>query len=331
MIINLITFRNEQFKPGFQKEGYETAEYSPLAETSHLRTGLKKKNANYTLFELTDNKSTDRIKQEENIKLLYNETKLICLCETISPYISELLLENGIADCIEHFNPERIVSYIKFLQTKPSQKFGTFLILDDSSSHRNMLNGIIRRFGYNTEFVSDPDSLFAGLRDSRLHMILLNIGTDELDLNGLIRRAYNNSDIKKFPVVAYKCLNKGLFVHEVLNGLNRLTKVIYSPRELFCMLVDILFKKEIMSLSTEFSTSLNLTRFSSYASIPVSQIYYNSLGEAFEGDCIFATNHIDSMIKSAEEITTSLIKIDGIRWLRLSQSQEDRPTCGAGA
>ncbi len=55
MIVNLITFRNREFIPGFQKEGYETAEFSPLTETSQLRLSLKKKSANYTLFEITDN------------------------------------------------------------------------------------------------------------------------------------------------------------------------------------------------------------------------------------------------------------------------------------
>lgn len=331
MIVNLITFRNKQFIPGFQREGYETAEFSPLTETSQLRASLKKKSANYTILELTDNEKTDRKKIAETLKILYSETKLICLCEKITPFISGLLLENGIADCLEHFNTDRIISYINFLQKKPSQKTGSFLILNDNESHRNMLNGIIRRFGYSTEFVTDAESLFAGLRDSRIHMIIINLGTEGLDLNGIVRRAYGNSDIKRFPVVAYKSLEQGLFVHEVLNGLNRLTKVIYSPQELFCMLVDLLFKKEIMALSSEFNSSLNIDKFRSYASTPLSQIYYNTQGESFSNECIFSTNHIESMIKSAGEITTSLVKIDGIRWLRLSQSQGKRPTCGAGA
>jgi CheY-like chemotaxis protein len=330
MIVNLITFRNKQFIPGFQKEGYETAEFSPLTETSQLRANLIKKSANYTLFEINDNEKTDHKKLSETIKVLYSETKLVCLCEKITPFISGLLLENGIADCLEHFNTERIISYINFLQTKPSQKNGTFLILNDNKAHTNMLNGIIKRFGYNTEFVTDGESLFSGLSDSRILMIIMNLGTSGIDLNGIVRKAYGNSDIKKFPVVAYKSLEQGLFVHEVLNGLNRLTKVIYSPQELFCMLIDLLFKKEIMTLSSEFNNSLNLDKFKSYAAAPIPQLYYSMQGETFSGECIFSTTHIDTMIKSADEITTSLVKIDGIRWLRLAQAIGDRPTCGAG-
>ncbi len=330
MIVNLITFRNKQFISGFQKEGYETAEFSPLTETSQLRSNLIKKSANYTLFEITDNDKTDQKKLADTIKVLYSETKLVCLCEKITPFISSLLLENGIADCLEHFNTERIISYINFLQTKPSQKTGTFLILNDNEAHTNMLNGIIRRFGYNTEFVNDGESLFSGLSDSRILMIIMNLGTTGIDLNGIVRKAYGNNEIKKYPVVAYKSLEQGLFVHEVLNGLNRLTKVIYSPQELFCMLVDLLFKKEIMALSSEFNSSLNIDKFKNYASLPVPQLYYNMQGETFSGECIFSTNHIDTMIKRAEEITTSLVKIDGIRWLRLAQALGDRPTCGAG-
>jgi len=330
MIVNLITFRNKEFINGFQREGYETAEFSPLTESSQLRLSLKKKSANYTLFEISDNNKTDRKQLAESIKVLYKETKLICLCEKITPFISSLLIETGIADCIEHFNTERIITYINFLQTKPSQKHGTFLILNDSEAHTNMLNGIIKRFGYNTEFVSDGDSLFSGLRDNGILMIIMNLGTAGIDLNGIVRKAYGNSDIKKFPVVAYKSIEQGLFVHEVLNGLNRLTKVIYSPQELFCMLVDLLFKKEIMALFSEFSSSLNLEKFRNYAVTPLPQLYYSTQGETFSGECIFSTNHIEAMLKSADEITTSLIKIDGIRWLRLAQATGDRPTCGAG-
>lgn len=331
MIVNLITFRNREFIPGFLKEGYETAEYSPLTGPSQLLGSLKKKGANYTLLELTDNDKTERKKLSQTVKILYRETKLICLCEKITPFISELLLENGIADCLEHFNTDRIISYIKFLQTKPSQMPGRFLILNDNESHRNMLNGIIKRFGYSTVFVSDAETLFSELGDGQIHMVIMNLGTAGLDLNGIVRRAYGNSDIKRYPVVAYKCLEQGLFVHEVLAGLNRLTKAIYSPQELFCMLVDLLFKKEIMILSAEFNSSLSPDRFRSYASAPIPQIYYNIQGEPFSSECIFSTNHIESMIKSAEEITTSLVKIDGIRWLRLAQVQGKRPTCGAGA
>lgn len=331
MIVNLITNRNSDFIPGFKREGFETAEFSPLTETLQLRNLLRKKSANYTLLELTDINTGDKKQIEEKIRLLYNETKLICLCENITPFISALLIENGIADCLEHFNTGRIISYIKFLQGKPSQKPGGFLILDDRSSHINMLNGIIRRFGYSTQFVSDVESLFSGLRDTHLHMILINLGTTGLDLNSIVRRAYGNSDIRRYPVIAYKSMEQGLFVHEVLTGLNRLTKVIYSPQELFCMLVDLLFKKEIMVLSSEFTGSLNMEKFRNYAVNPLSQIYYTMQVEQFSGECIFSTNHIESMIKSAEDITTSLVKIDGIRWLRISQSQNTRPTCGAGA
>lgn len=330
MIVNLITYRNKQFINGFQKEGYETAEFSPLTEHPQLRLSLKKKSANYTLFEIADTDKSDRKKITETINFLYNETKLICLCEKITPFISGLLLEHGIADCIEHFNTERIISYINLLQTKPSQKPGTFLILNDNEAHTNMLNGIIRRFGYNTGIVADSESLFSGLSDNRILMIIMNLGTKGIDLNGIVRKAYGNSEIKKFPVVAYKSLEQGLFVHEVLNGLNRLTKVIYSPQELFCMLVDLLFKKEIMSLSTEFVSSLNLEKFRNSATLPLPQLYYNMHGEIFSGECIFSTNHIDAMLKSTEEISTSLVKIDGIRWLRLAQALGERPTCGAG-
>jgi hypothetical protein len=85
------------------------------------------------------------------------------------------------------------------------------------------------------------------------------------------------------------------------------------------MLVISFFKKEIMSLSTEFISSLNLEKFRNYATCQCLNFITICRGSIFRG-MYFSTNHIDAMLKSTEEISTSLVKIDGIRWLRLAQA-----------
>ena len=331
MIVNLITYRNRKFKSAFERRGFEVAEFSPLMEPQYLKSGLRLKSANYTLLELPAEEGVGNPRLDETVKLLYGSTKLICLCEKITPFIRGLLLEQGIADCIGHFDVERIVSYVEMLHKSPSQKPGSFLVLDDSTANRNMLNGIIKRFGYGTEFVTGADSLFAALNNSNIIMILMNLGTADLDLNSIVRRAYGSSEIKRFPVVAYKCLEQGLFVHEVLTGLNRLTRAIYSPEELFCMLVDILFKKEIMSITSEFCSALDYEKFRNCSGATIPQIYNDVKNDPFSSENIFSGERINAMTAAAGRLTASLVKIDGLRWLRLNQSRETRPTCGAGA
>jgi len=331
MIINLITFRNEEFIKPCKNAGFTVAEFSPVAATEELKN-LQKGSANYTIFEIKDtdyinSKATDI---KEKIKFLYSETKLIIICSKITAFISKILIEQGVADCIEQPTAEKILSYIKFLQEGTQSKNGTFLILDDNQSHRNILNAIIRRFGYKTLITADLESLFLNIKNQDIQMTLVNLGTKNFDVNALVRKGYGNSDLKRVPLIVYKSIEEGLFVHEVINGLNRLTRVIYSPEEIYCLLIDMLFKKEIIALAHDFNWTLNFSKFKDYSSMTLPQIYYQILGEEFNNECIFASDKINSLKKLSMDLTTSLNRIEGIRWLRLAQSQVKKTICGEG-
>lgn len=329
-IVNLITAKNEQFRQPLHNEGFAINEFHPETGNHNLEEKIIKGINNYTLLEISDLESEDNDKLTERVELLYKKSKLICLSETMTPQLRKFLLKMGISDCITDYSPERIALYIKNLNVKPEDKTGTFVILDDNTLQKNMFNSIIKRFGYKTSFVSTIEELFELTGAPENIMILINIGTRGLDINGLVRRSFINSDIKKNAVIAYKCMDQGLFVHEIIKGLNRLTKVILSPEELYCMLTDMLFKKEIISCTNTYINSLKYEKYYTYAGKTIQQIYYENHGDPCGQESLFDRERIDSMIDSAEVIRKTLIRAEGIIWLKHTDSEQKRPTCGAG-
>jgi hypothetical protein len=330
-IVNLITSKNELLRQPLHNEGFVINEFHPETENHNLEEKIIKGKNNYTLLEISGMGNSAGTEIAERVKLLYEKSKLIILSDTMTPELRKFLLNTGISDCITDFSPERIASYIRNLNIKPESKIGTFIILEDNELRKNMFNSIIKRFGYNTLFVSSLDELFEKTTGPDNIMILINIGNSGLDLNALVRKSYINSDIKKNPVIAYKCMDQGLFVHEIINGLNRLTKVILSPEELYCMLTDMLFKKEITSSTNTYVSSLKYDKIYTYAGKTLQQIYYENHGDPCGQESLFDRERIDSMIESADRISKTLIRAEGIIWLRHNESSLNRPTCGAGA
>jgi CheY-like chemotaxis protein len=322
--VKLITSKNNAIEPYLRNEGLASDE---LALNNNISSVSK---ADFTLLEIPElNKDTaERI--TEIIMSLDKNSRLVCFCEIISHDIKKFLLKNGIADCVEGSDPGRIAGYIKHLTMPDKNPTGTFLILDDNTTHKKILSSIINRFSYRINFISSIDELFETINEHLNIMLLINMGTENLDMNAVVRKSYNNPDIKRIPVVAYKSMEQGLYVHEIINGLNRLTKIIMSPEELYCMLTDMLFKKEIISITASYTGSLKYARFSSYAGKSLQQIYYEIQSDPCAQDLLFERNTVDSMIKSAEEIRSTHIKAEGIRWLTGITTQKKQATCGEG-
>ena len=331
-IVNLITTRNNLLKQPLLNKGFTVNEFNPLTafeslplsaeptSPSERGTGVINFAAgvnNYSLVEIPDFNEFNNKNFLEKIKWFYENSKLIIFSETMTHDQKKILLRLGISDCITHFAPERIASYIESINLKPEGRSGKFIILDDNISHRNIISSIIKRFGYETVFTSTIEELFQVIGVGDNIMTLVNIGTTGLDLNGLIRRSYDNSDIKKNPVISYKNMDQGLFIHEIINGLNKLTKVIFSPEELYSMLIDVLFKKEIITYTNPFITALEYEKNSSYFRKNVQQIYYESNLGAFDKDSILGRDNIDSMAASLEIMRKTLARVEGIIWLKL--------------
>lgn len=322
--IYLLTSKNDLLIPVFRREGL-AAENFPEAGDIYSADEIF-----YILLEIPESgtDSSERFKSVVNAQ--QEASGIICFCETLTDDIKSFLLKNGLADCLESTDPLRVAQYAGTV-IKPCSGKGKFLILDDNPVHKRILASIIKRFGFDVNFITGIDELFEMAGDPGNIMILLNMGTGKLDMNAVVRKSYNNPDIRKYPVVAYKSMKQGLFVHEIINGLNRLTKIILSPEELYCMLTDLLFKKEIMSNTGFFMDSLKYARFFPYNGKSIQQIYYEIQSDPCGQDSLFSPDSMKSLIQYSGRIRGSLEKVQGIIWLASQGFGEKKPTCGGGA
>lgn len=324
--VNLIISDNSQLKNSLIESGFSVNLFPHNIEPAALEKGITKEKDSISILEIRGSDLLNRDILSAKIELISDKTKLVCFSEAITHQEKKFLLKHGVSDCITDLYPERIIPYLKNLHTPAENKSGIFLVLDDREHHKKMIGSITGRFGYRTVIVSTVDDLFLKTQEPEIMLVLINIGTAGLDLNGLVRRSYSSSDLKRNPVIAYKCMDQGLFVHEIINGLNRLTKVIYSPEELYCMLTDMLFKKEIASYTGSLINSLRYDKLHPYASKSVQQIYYDHHGKHSSAESLFERGRIDLMISSAENIVRTLIRAEGLIWLR--QNNEGVVTCG---
>ncbi len=325
-IVNLIISGDSELKDSLSSADYSVNELPADIKPFELEKKFRRGGNNFTVLEITGPDILNPGELTAKIKFLYKETTLICFSEILPAQVKKILLKNGVSDCVTDLLPARMMPYIAEMGKPAELKNSTFLVLDDSESQINLIRSITSRFGYRTVFVSTVDELFTEAINPGIAMVLLNIGTSGIDLNGLVRRSFISQEIKKSPVVAYKCMEQGLFVHEIINGLNRLTKVILSPEELYCMLTDMLFKKEIASYTQTLTDILQYEKLRPYAAKTLQQIYYDHHGKPGSVETLFERDRIDAMITTAEKIKLTLAKAEGLIWLK--QSSDGVATCG---
>lgn len=319
--IYLLTSKNDLIIPALRNEGLAAEELPAGSDIYYITEN------SYMLMEISGPDSAEKI--ETIVKSQHETSGIVCFCESLTADIRYFLLKNGLADCLETTDPVQISEYFSTV-IKPYGRKGKFLILDDNVIHRRILASVIKRFGFETNFITGIDELFEMAGDPENIMVLINMGTAKLDMNAVVRRSYNNPDIKKNPVVAYKSMKQGLFVHEIINGLNRLTKIILSPEELYFMLTDLLFKKEIMSYTDSFTDFLKYDRFFSYAGKNIQQIYYEIQANPCGQDSFFDPGCMKSLIQSSGKIRDSLKRVQGITWLACHGFTGKNLTCGGG-
>lgn len=331
-MVNLITTGNSLHNNYLTKMNFPVNEFPAAVDLEDLKKKIKAENKNFTVLELTDEIVRDYINFKDITDFLYHNTKLICITDRLLPDVEKTLIKCGIADCLTTTDPSAIASYIRVLDQQENSQNGKFLILDDNTAHTRILNSIMNRFGYKTEFIQNEESLYAKCSENHIEMVLVNLGTKGLDLNSIIRKSYANSDIKKNPLICYKCMDEGLFVHELTSGLHKITKVILTPFELYSFLADMLFKKEIITASAKLNKSLNFDKYRGYSTESLSNIYYSIQESLCSQESLFEDETISSMINHTKSISKTIAKMEGLKWLNNDNGKNlKKATCGEGA
>lgn len=331
-MVNLITKGNSLHSNYLSKMNFNVSEFPATIGLEELKKNIKPADKNYTILEITDEIVIDYNKFKDITDFLYQNTKLICITDRLLPAVETTLIKCGIADCLTTTDSAEIASYIRVLDQRENSKNGKFLILDDNTAHIRILNSIIKRFGYKTEFIKDGESLYSKCAEKNTEMVLVNLGTKGLDLNSIIRKSYANNDIKKNPLICYKCMDEGLFVHELISGLHKITKVILTPFELYSFLIDTLFKKEIITASAKLNKSLRFDQYRGYSTESLSQIYYSIQENLGSQESLFKDETVKGMINHTKTISKTITKMEGLKWLNNDNGEKlKKATCGVGA
>lgn len=322
--INLAAAQNEKIRRCLDSNDYTTMEFSRTA-CDEILAACPDAPGSYTLLEVETGPGGITNCPMETLASLAAATRLVCCTDQLNGSARAMLLAAGVCDCLCSTDPHAAASYLAALSSGPAESNGTFAVLDRNSSHISIISGIVSRFGYSVRQAGSIDDFYSYISANTPSMTLINIGTD-IDFNRFIRQSHS-SPIKKSPVIAYKDLSEGLFVHEVLNGLGKITKLILSPDELYRMLIDMLMKKNIVSCTTQLNCSLEYDRYRHYRGMTLQQLYYEIHPDPCGQEPIMSHNRTEIMMRDLDAIRRCLILGEGIKWLAVS----GKATCGAGA
>jgi len=321
--VRLLTQDNQEYSAHLRKAGY-TVEEITLSPQTDPGVELSSSYA-FTVAEICDT----NIFNMDLKHLAAASERFVCLAPAVSNRVRAQLLGYGISDIIPTGSPERLVSYLRMLESPIPAEQGKILIFETNPVRKNILSNIIMRFGYHPVFVGTTDSLFDNLKQTGIQFILFNLGGEKLDLGDFIRRSYANTEIKRIPLLAYKDMKEGIFVNEMLSGLHRLTKLIFSPEELYSYLVDILFRKEIIPLIETLNSGLHFSTHANYSQETLSQIYHGTTQDLFAQSNILDEENMLNLFNTMRQIKKTLVKADGLKWLR-QETTGSVNTCGAG-
>ena len=323
----LLTYRNNLYRDVLEEAGYTIMEYNLPVSKNDLQEIRDIPSCSFSIVEVDENTI---LKSTEIFDALSVKGRVICSVDKMTDPIKNVLLEKGVSDVVNPEKERELVSYVTTIDKTDKRSSGRILILDDNGVIKRILENLICRFNYKPVFVDSIDDLFNNILKIKPKFILINLGAEKVDLNVLVKRSYSNSDIKKIPVLAYKDMEDGLFVHEVLTGLNKLTRFILSLDELYSFLVDLLFKKEIVPLIATFNKFINLENFAYCVDETLGKIFFLDEKKIFDSENILNEENFNEMVGRIELIKKTLVKTEGIKWLRMDWDRKMVNTLGMG-
>ncbi|HOO70150.1 MAG TPA: hypothetical protein PK926_00195 [Spirochaetota bacterium] len=320
--ICFLTDHFDSFKPSCHEGEFHYYYYD---QSTALSAETEIPQADYYVVDDCRSSYLDRI-----LGSLHDRGYVICLLDDVDDTRRNILVRKGVTDVMARDERADVIPYIKALETDPSSVPGKMLVLDDVALHRKAISNIIGRFGYRLLFAEDTVSLIDHMQKSNLQFVLVNLGMDPRELNEFVRSYTTRVEMRTVPIIMYKEMSAGLYIHEIMRGLNRLTRFILSTDELYSFLVDIMFRKDIIPLLDGLNYSVDFKGSSYYAQEPLKKIYYLKEGDLFSTENILHRENIDRIEGVLSLINQSIFRVKGLRWLRRDFSRTDFTTCGAG-
>lgn len=265
------------------------------------------------LYQISDS-SLDFIKQCIEVNPLCSH---VCATEKITETQRAFFLQNGIAAVIQTFAPDKIAAYIDTILSHSAKNMGKLLIYDDKKNHIGILSSITAHFGCEPVFVGTDSDFFDTLVSDDFHFMLINLGSSNLALNAFVKQCHACPAIKKVPLIAYKDPAEGVFINELLSGINRYASYILSPEELYSFLIDIFFRKELMPLIDNLNAKALFNQFANYCSDSFAQIYYKTKDNILSLPDILDVKNLSSIELAVNNINRSVVGASALNWMHI--------------
>jgi len=252
--------------------------------------------------------------------------RVVCVASADTARVRGFLLGEGVADLLPAAQPRRLVESVMAMEEYVDDERGSFVVLDDRRERVRIMRSVAERFGYRLSAVVTLDDYFAAFGRDRAASFV-NLGASGFEISAFVRRAHACGNMKLAPFIPYKDACDGIFVHELISGLNRLTKVILSPEEMLSFLVGMLFRKEIAVPLDDLALALGYPDCAGYARESFGKLCFSLGMGAFELANVLGDTHHARMRAAAARMQRALVKTDAVRWL--VREPVKVPTCGA--
>lgn len=310
----LATYANKIYRENLIFRDYSLIEFD--LPFDQIPDNIKKFKGSAIIEVLEDplDKSLDKL-DEFISRLNKNSVRIIALTAKINDLLRNFFLKHGIAEVLDSNMPDVVTDYIEITKANINKKYGKILILDDSYQRINILNTIISRFNYNPVVVNNADKFFEETNGINIQFAFVNLGTTDFDITYFLRNALSLEIKKKIPLIPYKDMMQGLFIHEMISGLNKIAKIILSDEEVYSFLIDVLFRKELSPGLNLLNETLDFNNLTKFVNEPLSRIY-NLMGiDIFKMNKIITKEKINIINGRIDSLNSLIIKTSGLKWL----------------
>lgn len=258
-------------------------------------------------------------------RLCGDDIRVVCVAAGDTDRVRGFLLREGIADLLPAGQPQRLVESVAAVGDGVAEPVGTFIALDDCAPRLRIMRSVAERFGFGLRAVGSVEDFFAVLGND-CAATFVNLGAAGFEINRFIRMSHACGKVKLVPFIPYKDACEGIFVHEMISGLNRLTRVILSCGEMLSFLAGMLFRKALVGPIDDLARVLRYPDSAVFARESFSRLYYTLGMDAFEMDNVLGEEDHARMRGTVARMQRALVKADGVRWLIREAGRA--PTCG---
>ncbi len=323
--IILATSNNASFKQSLEFSGAEFEEIRAFPESFTEFERFSSRGDVLLVCEINNRNVNDVISLFQ--KYAHHLFDHFCIYPEFDGSLRIPLIESGVCDIstTDDFQfAARCLRAIFFSEKRPTR--GTIHLMSDASTFLHLLGNVARRFHYDVKHVSSTEQLIHLSEKEISDLVLVDMDTIGFDSIEFAKKTSASSSIKKAPLIFYKDMRSGLFVHDFNPALQRLAKVILSREELLNLLLALFFLSGITSPAHVFTAFLQRADLSGAKRLR--EIFYAGGPDLCYRGNIFSQECFGALAKAGENIINLIERIEPLRWLVSPLSK--RPTCAGG-